>query len=88
MRRLSSTRELGERAAALGHLGDAEADDLLGRRLGDVVAVERDRALARDRARDRPHRRRLAGPVGAEDDDDLALARPSRSSSCSTLTGP
>ena len=42
--------------------------------LRDVLAVEEDRALRRvQQPGDRPHRRRLAGAVRADQGDDLAL---------------
>ncbi len=66
-------REIGERAAALGHLGDAEAHDRIGRALDDALPHELDRTLARDHARHGAHRRGLAGTVGAEDHRHLAL---------------
>ena len=65
--------EVGERSPALGHLGDAVAHDGVGAGVADVVPGHRDRTSARDRARDGPDRRGLAGAVGTEDDDHLAL---------------
>ena len=55
-------------------LGDRQARDLVGRHLGDVPPRIGDRALARARvAEDRHHQGRLAGAVGADQRDDLAL---------------
>ena len=57
--------------------GDCEmpsAHDLLRGQRGDLLAAEADRPLARRRqAGDRAQRRRLAGAVGADQRDDLAL---------------
>ena len=54
--------------------GNAEAGDLVGRLLGDVLVLEKD--LARGRRidpRDQVEDRTLAGAVGADDREDLAL---------------
>ena len=67
--------EVGEDPLAAGHLGDAEAGDLVGRQMGDVPPVEDDGAvIGLDDAADGTQQGRLAGPVGAEEGDDLALA--------------
>ncbi len=67
-------REVGEDAPALGHVGDAETHDPLGRAAVDAHAVEPDLARARRReARDRAQRRALARAVGADEGDDVAL---------------
>ena len=66
-------RELGERAAALGHVGDAEARDGVGPARAEPLAGEAELAVAPHRARDRAQRRRLAGAVRAEHGRDLAL---------------
>ena len=66
--------ERREHALAAGHLDDAERGDLVGRGVGDVAAVEDDgAAIGRDDAGDRLQERGLAGAVGAEQGDDLAL---------------
>ena len=63
-----------ERRPAAGHEHDAPGRDLVGGGVGDVAAVEDDRALVgRDQAGDRLEQRRLAGAVGAEQRHDLAL---------------
>ena len=65
--------EAEEHAATLGHVGDAELGACGRRALGDVVAVDADRARHRpDEAGHRPQRRRLAGTVGAEQRHHLA----------------
>ena len=54
--------------------GDAEAGNVVGRLLGDVLILEED--LARGRRidpRDQVEDRTLAGAVGADDREDLAL---------------
>ena len=67
--------QVGEDPLAAGHLGDAEAGDLVGRQVGDVAPVEDDGAvIGLDDAADGPQQRRLAGPVRAEEGHDLALA--------------
>ena len=67
-------RHAREDAAALRRLRDAQPRDLVGRQARDVVPVEHDRALARARiAEDRHHQGRLAGAVGADQRDDLAV---------------
>ena len=74
-RRFSATVSVGNTPWPPGHLHDAAIGDLVRRRVGDVRAVEEDRAV--DRRRPRPEmaleQRRLAGAVGAEQGDDLAL---------------
>ena len=72
-------RHVGDDAAALHHLEDAAADDLVGIDAVDALAVEHDLAaddfavLGLEQARDRLQRRRLAGAVGAEQRHDRAL---------------
>ncbi len=67
--------ELGEDFAPLGHVADAGGDDGVGRRAGDVAAVE-DNAprVGAHEARDRPQGGALAAAVGAEERHDLARA--------------
>ena len=65
-------RKLRERPAALGHVCDPDAGDRLGPP-GKPLAREDELAARFHRRRDRAQRRRLAGAVGAEDGDDLAL---------------
>ena len=66
--------ERRERAHAAGHLEHAAPGDLGGRGGGHVDAVEDDRAaVGLDDPRDGAQQRRLAGAVGAEQGDDLAL---------------
>ena len=73
-RRFSATVSDGNTPCAAGHLHDAAPGDLVRRRVGHVAAVEHDRAVGRlDEAGDRLQQRRLAGAVGAEQRDDLAL---------------
>ncbi len=43
--------EVAERAAPLGHVGDAERGHLVGAQAADVLAVEDDRARRRARCR-------------------------------------
>jgi hypothetical protein len=59
-------RHGGEGAAALRHMGDAEADDVFGRAAGKRRAVEFDRAGGAHHVADRAQGRGLAGAVGAE----------------------
>ncbi|EGE57986.1 hypothetical protein RHECNPAF_3500035 [Rhizobium etli CNPAF512] len=67
-------RHAREDAASLRRLRDAQARNLVCRHLGDIAALEDDRALASLwAAADRHHQRRLAGAVGADQADDLAL---------------
>ena len=40
-------RQAGEHPAPLGHLDDAQRHHVVGRHVGEVLAVETDRALAR-----------------------------------------
>ena len=64
-----------EHALAAGHLDDAAGGDLVRRGVGDVAPVEDDRAaVGLDQPGDGLEQRRLAGAVGAEQGDDLALA--------------
>ena len=65
--------QLGDHAAALGHVRHAQRGHLLDRRAGDVAAVEPHAAApGPDQPGDRAQQRRLAGAVGAEDGGDLA----------------
>ena len=67
-------RHPAEHATALGRLADAHLDDLVRAAVVDPLAAELDLALAgAELAGDRPQRRRLAGPVRADERDDLAL---------------
>src|SRR6185437_10330488 len=60
-------RELGDDAAALRHVGDAETYDPLDREAGEASPFELDRARSwPHEPRDRPEQRRLAGAVRAE----------------------
>src|SRR4029079_16678365 len=64
----------GEDAAAFGALRDAELDDLVRTQPVDALAAQDDLALARAKQPgDGPQRRGLAGAVGADEGDDLAL---------------
>src|SRR3546814_17063057 len=66
-------RHLAEHVVDLRHIADAAAHDAVGSPAGDVAAVEADRAAAQaEQSEDRLQRRRLAGPVGPDDADDLA----------------
>src|SRR5205823_10232156 len=59
---------------ALGGLRDPQRRDLVARKSLDLTALEHDPALARRRETgDRAQRRGLAGAVGADQGDDLAL---------------
>ena len=63
-----------EEPAALGRLANAEPDDAVRRRLGDVLAAEGDTALRGvHESRDRAERRGLAGTVAPDEGHDLAL---------------
>ncbi len=67
-------RHGGEYLAAFGDERTPAADDLLGRHAGDGLLPEPDLAAARpQQAGHRPEQGRLAGAVGADDRDDLAL---------------
>ena len=67
-------RHAREDAAAFRSLRQFQAGDLVRRHAGDIAAVEVDRAFARARvAADCHHQRRLAGAVGADQRDDLAV---------------
>jgi hypothetical protein len=67
-------RHAGENAAAFRRLRDAQLGDIVRRHIGNVAAVEDDLAFARARiAEDGHHQGRLAGAVGADERDDLAL---------------
>ena len=72
-------RHVGDDAAALHHLEDAAADDLVGIDAVDALAVEDDLAagdfavFGLEQAGDRLQRRRFAGAVGAEQRHDRAL---------------
>src|SRR5439155_1285569 len=89
--------ELGKQSPSLGHHGDAQVDDLLGRQarqvMGFSIQVETDRAArGADHAHDAFHERALAVAVGAEqrhgfallDSDRHAMARASSSLRSST----
>ena len=68
-------RHLREHALAAGQQADAHASPLLGRDVGDGLAVEaHDAAGRRAEAGDDPQDGRLAGAVGAEQGQHLALA--------------
>ena len=67
--------ELGEGAAALRHVGDAELGDLLGLPSHDRPPSKVMLALGGDHAADGAQGGGLACAVGAEDDDDLAPRR-------------
>ncbi|MNS56966.1 hypothetical protein D3C72_898420 [compost metagenome] len=63
-----------ENPAAFGRLGDALAGDEMRWQMGNVLTVEDHLTGARLRAAaDGHHQRRLAGAVGADQADDLAL---------------
>jgi hypothetical protein len=67
-------RQPGEDPPTLGGVGQAQGDDLVGRDAVETLALERD--LTRcgpDETGDRAQRRRLAGTVGADEADHLAL---------------
>ncbi|MND54812.1 hypothetical protein D3C80_458780 [compost metagenome] len=67
-------RHAGENAAAFRRLGDALARDQMRRQLGNILAVEDDLAgLGLRCPADCHHQRRLAGAVGTDQADDLAL---------------
>ena len=67
--------ERGEDLPALGHLDDAEPDPFIGREGADVGAPEGQRAAAHPlHPRDGAQQRALAGAVGADQGDGLALA--------------
>src|SRR5690606_4507325 len=67
-------RQVLEDPAPFRRDGDAAAHDVVGVLVRDVLALERDGALARARvAADRHQQRGLAGAVGADQGDDLAL---------------
>jgi hypothetical protein len=66
--------EVREDAASLRHVRHAFAGDDVRLHAADVLAVERDLALARlEQARDRAERGGLARAVRADEGDDLAL---------------
>src|SRR4029078_5981099 len=67
-------RELGEQAPPFGAVADAEADDVVLRTALQRTAAELERAARRLGARDRLQQRALAGAVGAEHGDELAVA--------------
>ena len=73
-RRFSRTVSDGNTPWPPGTWRDAERRDLVGRGVGDVAPVEDHRALVGlDHPADGLQQRRLAGAVGAEQRDDLAL---------------
>ena len=64
----------GNTLLVCGHEADALGDQVVGALVGDVVALERDRAGADlHQAEQRLEQRRLAGAVGADDADQLVL---------------
>src|ERR1019366_4275382 len=63
-------REVGERAAPLGHVRDPEARHICRGQAIDPCPVEDDGALSSDHPADGAKQRRLAGSVGAEHDAD------------------
>src|SRR5437660_8163369 len=65
--------ELRECAAALRHVGDAEARDVVGAGPVEGAAGKPDAPRAAHSARDSAERRRLAGAVRAEHRDDRSL---------------
>ena len=70
-----SDGEAAEDAAAFGHLDNSLADDVVGRKVAQGLAVIGDLALARpENSGNRFQRRALASTVGANKRDDLVLA--------------
>ena len=66
--------EIGEGLELLEGARDAAAGDAVGPQAGDLAAVEEDAAgVGRLEAGDQVEQRRLAGAVGADDAEDLAL---------------
>ncbi len=65
--------ELEESAAAIRHMGDAAACDLLGPAAIDAIGGKDDLAACTHHAADGAQGRGLAGAVGAEDGGDAAL---------------
>ena len=64
-----------EQTATFRHVGDPETGARARRAAGEIVAAEQDAPVQRaDDPGDRPQRRRLTGPVGTEQGNDLALA--------------
>ena len=82
------TESSRERAAALRDVRDPEPRDRLGAAAAQARPSKTIVAAAPDGAGDRAQRRRLPGPVRAEDGDDLALLRPSSDTPCSAVIGP
>src|SRR5262249_33782248 len=67
-------RHLWENVAPLRTMRDPEGENSAGRDMGDVAAFERDRACDRvQQSRDRLQGRRLAGPVRADEGNELTL---------------
>src|SRR2546421_3604440 len=67
-------REVAEDATPLHAMGDAGSDELVSGPAAKLAAADPDLAGGgSDHARQHPRRRRLAGAVGAEQGDDLAL---------------
>src|SRR5690606_16659672 len=63
------------------HKADPARHELVGAHVGDVLTVERDRAGSdRNESEERLQERGLAGAVGADDADELALAHLHRAS--------
>jgi hypothetical protein len=70
--RFSSIDSVGKTFVVLRNHPDALGDELVGLEAGDVVALEVDRAAADVHlAEHRLEERRLAGPVGPDDADEL-----------------
>ncbi len=66
-------RQIGEGAAPVRHMRDAEASNGLGRKRPDRLAAKADVALPPDQARERPQGRRLAGAVRSEERGDAPV---------------
>ncbi len=67
--------EAREDAALLRHVGNSQPRNAFGRPVDGFLAVVHDRSRARAHdAHDRPHSRRLADAIAAEQSHDLALA--------------
>ena len=59
--------QIGERAASVGHVRDAEVGDRFRRQRADRLAVQQSLAFAPDEAGERPQRGRLPRAVRAEE---------------------
>ena len=66
-------RHVQKDASAFGHLGKPEFNHFVGRHFRQLPAEKRDAARARQQAGDGVQRRGLAGAVGADQRDGLAL---------------